>query len=56
MKPGRMESDGLLAGNVQRLQFLRKKTGMDLGVSATVAPSMGPCLFLFIIFPCYYSP
>lgn len=27
-----MESDDLLAGNVQRLQFLRKKTGIDLEV------------------------
>eukprot|EP00903_Cladosiphon_okamuranus_P019215 g17669.t1 len=33
VKPGTMESDELLAGNVQRLQFLRKKTGMDLGVT-----------------------
>lgn len=32
-----MESDDLLAGNVQRLQFLRKKTGIDLGVSGAVA-------------------
>lgn len=32
-KPGTMESEALLAGNVQRLQFLRKKTGIDLGVS-----------------------
>lgn len=29
---GAMESELLLEGNVQRLQFLRKKTGMDLGV------------------------
>lgn len=27
-----MESESLLAGNVQRLHFLRKKTGIDLGV------------------------
>lgn len=33
------ESDALLAGNVQRLQFLRKKTGIDLGVSIALVPS-----------------
>lgn len=30
---GTMESASLLAGNVQRLQFLKKKTGIDLVVS-----------------------
>lgn len=34
VRPGTMESASLLAGNVQRLQFLRKKTGFDLGVSS----------------------
>ncbi|CAM9847612.1 unnamed protein product, partial [Ectocarpus sp. 13 AM-2016] len=32
-RAGTMESASLLAGNVQRLQFLRKKTGVDLGVT-----------------------
>ncbi|CAN0112156.1 unnamed protein product, partial [Ectocarpus sp. 8 AP-2014] len=33
VRAGTMESASLLAGNVQRLQFLRKKTGFDLGVT-----------------------
>ncbi|CAM9340926.1 unnamed protein product, partial [Ectocarpus sp. 12 AP-2014] len=33
VRAGTMESASLLAGNVQRLQFLRKKTGVDLGVT-----------------------
>lgn len=32
-RPGTMESEELLAGNVQRLQFLRARGGIDLGVS-----------------------
>lgn len=31
-RPGTMESEQLLAGNVQRLQFLRARAGIDLGV------------------------
>lgn len=48
-KPGTVESDDLLAGNVQRLQFLREKTGIDLGVSVAVALS-GADLFFFSSF------
>ncbi|CAB1107624.1 unnamed protein product [Ectocarpus sp. CCAP 1310/34] len=33
VRAGTMESASLLAGNVQRLQFLRKKTGVDLWVT-----------------------
>ena len=33
VRPGTMESEQLLAGNIQRLQFLRARGGIDLGVS-----------------------
>ena len=31
-RPCMMESEALLAGNVQRIQFLQKRTGLNLGV------------------------
>lgn len=40
-RPGTMVSEQLLAGNVRQLQFLRAKTGIDLGVGCAV-------LFIFI--------
>lgn len=44
-----MESASLLAGNVQRLQFLKKKTGIDLSVSQ-LAVVMRRFIFIFILF------
>lgn len=42
VRAGSMESASLLAGNVQRLQFLRKKTGVDLGVSSRLWGGRAP--------------
>lgn len=44
------QSQSLLDGNIERLQFLRKRTGMDLGVSSGVPCSGYFHLLLFVRF------
>lgn len=47
-----MESASLLAGNVERLQFLRKKTGIDLTASFLAAlPYIVQLYPFFFAFP-----